>query len=41
VALRALANVWMRIIYAIWRDHTAYVSAIFTEAQQQPMRKAA
>ena len=41
VALRALANVWMRIIYAMWRDHTVYVSATFTAAQQQPMRKAA
>jgi len=40
VALRALANVWMRIIYAMWRDHTAYVSATFTRAQQ-PRRKAA
>jgi hypothetical protein len=22
VAIRALANVWLRIIYAIWREHT-------------------
>jgi transposase len=34
VAVRALANVWVRIIYAMWRDHTPYQSAAFTGAQQ-------
>jgi len=41
VAIRALANVWLRIIYAIWRDRTPYVSRTFEVAQQQHMRKAA
>jgi hypothetical protein len=41
VALRALANVWLRIIYAIWRDQTLYESARFESAQQQKLRKAA
>jgi Transposase/Transposase IS116/IS110/IS902 family len=41
VAIRTLANVWLRIIYAMWRDHTPYVSATFETAQQQKLRKAA
>jgi transposase len=41
VALRTLANVWLRIIYAMWRDSTPYVSATFEAAQQQKLRKAA
>jgi transposase len=41
VAIRALANVWLRIIYAMWRDHTPYVSATFETAQQHKLRKAA
>jgi transposase len=41
VAIRALANVWLRIIYAMWRDRTPYVSATFEAAQQQKLRKAA
>jgi transposase len=41
VAIRALANVWLRIIYAMWRDRTSYVSATFEVAQQQKLRKAA
>jgi Transposase IS116/IS110/IS902 family len=41
VALRTLANVWLRIIYAMWRDRTPYVSATFEVAQQQKLRKAA
>ncbi len=41
VAIRALANVWLRIIYAMWRDHTPYVSATFEAAQQHKLRKAA
>jgi len=40
VAVRALANSWLRIIYALWRDHTPYRTEIFTAAQQQ-QRKAA
>jgi transposase len=41
VALRVLANVWLRIIYAMWRDRTPYVSATFEAAQQQKLRRAA
>jgi hypothetical protein len=41
VAIRALANVWLRIIYAMWRDSTPYVSATFEAAQQQKLCKAA
>jgi transposase len=41
VAIRALANVWLRIIYAIWRDRTPYVTATFEAARQQKVRKAA
>ena len=41
VALRALANVWLRIIYAMWRDRTPYVRATFEAAQQHKLRKAA
>jgi transposase len=41
VALRTLANVWLRIIYAMWRDHTPYVTATFEAARQQKLRKAA
>ena len=41
VALRTLANIWLRIIYAMWRDRTPYQSATFEAAQQQKLRKAA
>ena len=41
VAVRALANSWLRIIYALWRDCTPYQADIFTTAQQQQQRKAA
>ncbi len=41
VAVRALANSWLRIIYALWRDRTPYQVDIFTTAQQQQQRKAA
>ena len=37
VAIRTLANVWLRIIYAMWRDHTPYVSATFEAARQQKL----
>lgn len=41
VALRTLANVWLRIIYAMWRDRTPYVSATFEAAQRQKLHKVA
>ncbi len=41
VAVRALANVWVRIIFAIWFRHLTYETAIFEHAQQQHARPAA
>jgi transposase len=34
MALRALANVWVRIIYAMWVNKTSYQTAIFEAAQR-------
>ncbi len=34
VALRALANGWVRIIYAVWVRHARYETAIFEAAQR-------
>lgn len=34
MALRALANVWVRIIYRIWQSHTGYQTATFEAAQR-------
>ncbi len=33
VALRALSNVWVRILYALWVNHTCYERATFEAAQ--------
>src|SRR5207248_1748187 len=41
VAVRALANVWVRIIFAMWVHHQCYESATFEQAQRQHARKAA
>jgi transposase len=41
VAVRALANVWVRIIFALWIHHQCYEAAIFEQAQQQHARCAA
>jgi transposase len=41
VAVRALANVWVRIIFAIWVNHQCYQTATFEQAQQQHARRAA
>jgi transposase len=41
VAIRALANVWVRSIFAIWFAHCTYETAIFERAQQQHARRAA
>jgi transposase len=41
VAVRALANVWVRIIFAMWWHHTSYESTTFEHAQQQHARQAA
>ena len=41
VAIRALANVWVRIIFAMWVHHQCYESTTFEQAQRQHARKAA
>jgi transposase len=41
VAVRALANVWVRVIYAMWHKSEPYQSAVFETAQQQHARRAA
>lgn len=41
VAVRALANVWVRIIFAIWSRRCCYETATFEHAQQQHARRAA
>ncbi len=41
VAVRALANVWVRIIFAMWVHHRCYESTTFEQAQRQHARKAA
>jgi transposase len=41
VAVRALANVWVRVIFALWTHHSCYQTAIFEQAQQQHTRQAA
>ena len=33
MAVRALANVWVRILFRIWQDKTSYQSTIFEAAQ--------
>ncbi len=41
VAVRALANVWVRIIFAMWFHHRCYETTTFEQAQRQHARKAA
>jgi len=41
VAVRALANVWARIIFALWFNRTCYQTAIFEQAQRQHAPRAA
>jgi transposase len=41
VAIRALANVWVRIIFAMWSRRCHYETAIFKQAQYQHARRAA
>jgi transposase len=41
VAVRALANVWVRIIFALWTNHQCYQAATFEHAQQQHAHRAA
>jgi hypothetical protein len=41
MAVRALANVWVRIIYAMWHEQRSYETATFESAQQQHACRAA
>lgn len=41
VAVRALANVWVRVIFALWSHRRCYQTAIFEHAQKQHARQAA
>jgi Transposase IS116/IS110/IS902 family len=41
VAVRALANVWVRVIFALWSQRSCYQTAIFEHAQKQHARQAA
>jgi hypothetical protein len=41
MAVRALANGWVRIIQAMWRKQERYVATIFLAAQQTPASSAA
>lgn len=41
MAVRALANVWVRIIYAIWQQHTCYETTTFEAAQHHHALRAA
>jgi transposase len=41
VAIRALSNVWVRIIFAMWIHRECYQTATFEQAQQQHARRAA
>jgi transposase len=41
VAVRALANVWVRIIFAMWTHHCCYEAATFEHAQHLHARRAA
>jgi transposase len=41
VAVRALSNIWARIIFAMLQSHTPYVSATFEQAKRLHALKAA
>ena len=41
MAVRALANVWVRIIFAMWQQHEVYLRATFESAQLLHARHAA
>jgi transposase len=41
VAVRALSNVWVRVIYAMWQKSEPYQSALFELAQKRHARRAA
>lgn len=41
MAVRCLANVWVRIIFGMWQRKQPYQTSVFTTAQQQHQRRAA
>lgn len=41
MAIRALANVWVRIIFRMWMNGTGYQTTVFEQAQQQHAPRAA
>jgi len=41
MACRALANIWVRVIFALWNKREAYQRATFEEAQRLHARRAA
>jgi len=41
VAVRALANIWVRVIYAMWQKSECYQAATFEEARLRHLRRAA
>lgn len=41
MALRALANVWVRIIYRIWKNKTCYQAEVFEAAQRAHAKRGA
>ena len=40
-AVRALANVWVRIIFAMWQNHQPYDQEIFVAAQKKHQKQIA
>jgi hypothetical protein len=41
VAVRALANVWARILYAVWKTRELYRTTTFEQARQAHARRCA
>jgi Transposase IS116/IS110/IS902 family len=41
MAVRSLANVWVRIIFRLWQDETAYQTSIFETAQKAHAKRVA
>jgi hypothetical protein len=41
MAVRALANIWVRIIYAMWQTKSCYQTDIFATAQRVHATRAA
>jgi hypothetical protein len=41
MVIRTLANVWVRVIFALWNKREAYQRATFEEAQRLHARRVA